>query len=98
MATDKVTLSGVEITLKPLTFKQLKQLLPVIAKLKDPGNDQVDTMQDIIVEALSRTETKMTKEQLDETETDFAELKSIVNAIVRVAGLEVKKGEAEAGR
>ena len=80
-----VTLAdGKEYTVKPLTLKDTKDLLPSINKMDQLRNEQgitgelIDLMADICFKILNRTNTELTKEQIN----DVVEMGSVYDIIV----------------
>jgi hypothetical protein len=97
-----ITLGGKDYSVRPLTLKQLRSVLPAFSRAAALGaEDGIDAAVDILAASLSRDHPEVTREILLETEILPAELAAAVSRIAQLSGLVPKdgaKGEPEAGR
>jgi len=91
-------LGGIEYVVPPLSFRQLQNLQPEIAKLSTIGNsipslDQLTTVATIVQSALSRNYPDVTIDTVLDA-LDLGNMNKIIPAIMGVSGLEAKRGES----
>ncbi len=95
----KLVLGGDDFVVPPLTFRQLRQLLPKLGRLQDPAAtfdvEQLDAVTDIAHAALGRNYPEMTREDLEERLT-FADVPAVIAAVLTGSGLAQEAG-ADAG-
>lgn len=94
----KINMGGTEYIVPPLSFKQLRNLLPKMALLTKMGNvpdlKHMDIVTEIVFAALSRNYPELTLELVGDL-LDLGNMKLILPAIIGTSGL-VSSGEAQA--
>ncbi len=96
--TDPITiaLGGRTFLVRPLTLRQLRNILPAFARAADFSDERgFDGALDIIAAAVSRDAPDVTRDGLLDLEASPAELAGALAAIARLSGL-VSQGEAPA--
>ena len=92
-----ITLAGRTFTLRPLTLRQLRVVLPAFTRAAGLADEAaIDSAIDILAAALGRDHAEMTREALLEMEILPRELAAAMAVIAQVSGL-VAEGEAGAG-
>ncbi len=91
----KLVLAGEEFIIPPLTFRQLRTLLPKLGKLQDVDaafdEEQLDAVADIAHAALSRNYPSLTREELEDHLT-FADVPAVITAVLTGSGLSQPAG------
>lgn len=110
MTKHKIKLGGKDFAVGLMNIKQLREIGVGAAKYqqnavallddkisKADGEDAwYDTAIEIVSCGLRRADPPMTREQVEELETDFAELFEAQRKVLEIAGLTGSKGEAKA--
>jgi len=99
-----ITLGGREFTVRPLTFRQLRDVEEALGKAAKAGpltRIDFDAAIDILVAAVSRAHPELTRDAILDFEGAKPEITAATNAILRLSGY-VKEtgaapGEAAAG-
>jgi hypothetical protein len=95
--TTTIRLGGAEFAVRPLTLRQLRTVLPAVARAARFTEEQgLDAAIDIVAAALARDRPELTREALLDMEVTPQELAAAVGAIAAASGL-VPRGEAQAG-
>jgi len=92
-----ITLGGRDFAIRPLTLRQLRDVLPAFARAAGmTSEDGINAAIDIVVAALSRDHGALARDAILDLESTAQELARAVGAIARLSGL-VSEGEPAAG-
>jgi hypothetical protein len=96
-ATEMITLGGREWMVAPLTFRQLKVVVPAFGRALTGGSEAaVDAAIDIIHAGLSAGYPSLSRDAVLDVQATVPEMTAAVRAIATIAGL-VPEGEASPG-
>lgn len=89
-----VNLGGVVYTIPPLSFKQLRSVLPKINLIGSmsgaPTEEEMDAVIDVVHAALTRNYPEFTRESVEEV-LDLGNAGDVIKAIMGTSGLEMVK-------
>lgn len=96
-----IRLGGTDYTIRPLTLKQLRGVLPAFGRAGGlDAEASIDAAIDVVLAALARDYATVTRDMLLDTETSVAEFGTAVATIAKLSGLitaePVKPGEQQA--
>jgi hypothetical protein len=99
--TKSITLGGQSFEVAPPAFKQLRVIIPAIAriapKISAPDEATMDDMLMVIVAGLQAANPEVKRADVEVMRMSLQEMAHAIAVIVEVAGLEAGQGEAPAG-